>query len=355
VYASATRARIEVSAMANRVSALEAGKIVMLRCELGRQVERGETLVEIDSSVERARLQEQLADLASMRAKASAVRDQIAAERVRRGSRLRMDELATEQAAFGLEQAEVDVARQQELTAVAQELHEQRLTARLDAVTAEAELAGTRLQAAHAGVEIDRLRAAQRYEDRSELAKIAELRRQLAELEAEQPKKLAAIETVKTQIARRRIVAPASGRLGNITPLQVGDVVEPGDVIATVIPSDDVHVVAELAPDEAVGRVRPGQPARVRLSAFSWLEFGMVDAIVRHVASEPLDGTIRVELAVAGQDVRGIPMQHGLTGSVDIRVDQVAPWVLLLRGIGATLGKAPQATAQALSSRASAP
>ena len=355
VYASAARARIEVSRMANRVSALEEGKIVMLRCELGRRVERGEVLVEIDSSVERAQLGEQLADLSSMRARAAAIRDQIAAERGRRESRSRMDQLATEQAAFGRQQAEVAATRQQELTTIAQQLHEQRFAPRVDAVNAEADLVGTRLRLANAGVEIERLRASQQYEDRSELAKIAELKRQLAELEAEQPLKAAAIETAQAKIARRRIVAPVSGRLGNITRLQVGDVIKPGEVIATVIPADDVHVVAELAPDDAVGRVLPGQPARVRLSAFSWLEFGTVDATVTHVANEPLDGTIRVELVVNPRRLRDIPIQHGLTGTVDIQTDDVAPWVLLMRSIGATFGKATEPEAQALSSRSGSP
>jgi membrane fusion protein (multidrug efflux system) len=349
VYASAETARVEVSAMANRVSALEEGKIVTLHCALGSDVKEGEVLVEIDSSVERAQLDEQLADLSRLRVEAGAIREQITAERVRRESRVRMDGLATEQAAFSLQQAEVAATRQQELTSVAQQLHEQRFTARLDALNAEAELAGTRLKVANASVEVDRLRASQQYEDRSELAQIAELERQLAELEADQLMKLAAIETVKAKIARRRIVAPVSGRLGNITPLQVGDVVKSGEVIATVIPTDDVHVVAELAPDDAVGRVLPGQPARVRLRAFSWLEFGMVDATVRHVASEPLDGTIRVELAMDGRGARDIPMQHGLTGSVDIRIDEAAPWVLLMRSIGSTVGKPAEPEAQSLS------
>jgi multidrug resistance efflux pump len=353
VYASASKARIEVSRMANRVSALEEGKIVMLRCELGRDVVAGEVLVEIDSSVERGQLDEQLAELSSLRAKASAIRDQIAAERERRESRAHLDQLATEQAAFGVQQADVVAARQQVATSIAQQLHEQRFAPRMDAVNAEAELTEARLVLAKAGVEIERLRASQRYEDSSELARIAELKRQLAELEAEQPITTAAIATTKARIARRRVAAPVSGKLGNITPLQVGDVVKSGEVIATVIPSDDVRVVAELAPDDAVGRVLPGQHARVRLSAFSWVEFGMVEATVTHVASEPRDGTIRVELVLNGARKRDVPIQHGLTGSVDIRVDDVAPWVLLTRSIGSSVGNAREPVTQTLSSRES--
>ncbi len=128
-----------------------------------------------------------------------------------------------------------------------------------------------------------------------------------------------------------------SGRLGNIASLQVGDVVKAGDVLATVVPDEDVHIVAEFAPADAVGRILPGQPARVRLNGFSWLEFGMLEAQVRHVASEPRDGTIRVELLIGARRLARVPVQHGLPGSVDVRIDRATPWSLLLRSVGGKL------------------
>ena len=142
------------------------------------------------------------------------------------------------------------------------------------------------------------------------------------------------------QIERRKVRAPATGKLGNVTPLQIGDVLKASDVIAIVVPPQEVHVVAELAPSEAVGRVLPGQRARVRLDGFAWTQFGMLDATVHHVASEPHDGTVRVELVLGG-DLRRIPVQHGLPGAVDIQVESVSPWTLLLRSTGSIVTPAP--------------
>ena len=135
--------------------------------------------------------------------------------------------------------------------------------------------------------------------------------------------------------------APASGKLGNIAALQVGDVLKVGDVVATVIPSDDVHIVAEFAPSDALGRVLPGQDAWVRLAGFSWTQFGMLHAVVTHVASEPRDGTARVELLIAEESAPAIPIQHGLPGAVDVEVERVAPWVLLVRSMGAFVSRVP--------------
>jgi membrane fusion protein (multidrug efflux system) len=67
------------------------------------------------------------------------------------------------------------------------------------------------------------------------------------------------------------------------------------------------------------------------------MEFGMLHATVASSANEPRRGLIRVELELQDADVSRIPMQHGLTGSVDIRIEEASPWTLLLRSIGARL------------------
>jgi membrane fusion protein (multidrug efflux system) len=204
-------------------------------------------------------------------------------------------------------------------------------------VRAEVESSGSRLYMQSAALEIVRVRAAGVYEAKVALARGAELLRMLAELESLSAVTRAALATLAARLETRKLIAPAAGRLGNIAALQVGDVVKAGDVIATVIPRDDVRVVAEFKPEDAVGRILPNQGAKLRLHGFSWLEFGMIGATVRKVANEPADGSIRVELSVDAAFLSKIPLQHGLPGSVDVLVDRVAPWSLLLRSVGAAL------------------
>jgi multidrug resistance efflux pump len=337
VYASATRARIEVHRMASRVAALDGGRIVSLRCQLGQIVRKGEVLAELDSSLQLAELAHGRVQLAGLEQKLSAVRQQVVAEQAKRLSRRHMDELAARQGAYALQEARVSASHQQALTDIAQQLDQGSVIAPIAAVTATAELSRKRLQADQSAIESDRLRAAQHYAERSELVRIAELERQLAELEAERQNRSAALALVQAQLERRTLRAPASGRLGNIAALQVGDVIRAGDLLATIIPDDDVHIVAEFAPTDALGRIAPGQPARVRLDGFSWLEFGMLEAKVMHVANEPREGTIRVELLIGARRLPQVQMQHGLPGSVDVRIDQTTPWSLLLRSMGAKL------------------
>ena len=71
----------------------------------------------------------------------------------------------------------------------------------------------------------------------------------------------------------------------------------------------------------------------MRLDGFAWTQFGMLQGRVSHVASETYDGTIRVELSIDEQSARHVPMQHGMPGEVEVEVESVAPWSLLVRSV----------------------
>ena len=75
-------------------------------------------------------------------------------------------------------------------------------------------------------------------------------------------------------------------------------------------------------PPAVLGRIQPGQPARLRLDGFPWMQYGAVSATVASVASEVRDGWVRVELAVRPDAAPPIPLQH------------VSPATLLLRTAG---------------------
>lgn len=99
-----------------------------------------------------------------------------------------------------------------------------------------------------------------------------------------------------------------------------------------------LQIIAEFPPAAALGKVRPGQPAILRLDGFRWAQYGTVSARVSHVAEEIRDGKVRVELAVNSARPAEIPYQHGLPGSVEVEVERVSPAVLILRSAGKLVG-----------------
>ncbi|MFP2933498.1 HlyD family efflux transporter periplasmic adaptor subunit, partial [Pyxidicoccus sp. 3LG] len=141
---------------------------------------------------------------------------------------------------------------------------------------------------------------------------------------------------------RRVVRAPADGVIGETSSVRVGAQVKAGDRLATVVAGGDVRIVAQFSPATALGRVRAGHRARMRLEGFSWTEFGMLEATVVAVASEARDGLVRVELSV-DEMPPGIPLEHGLPGTVDIAVEQSTPMRLVLRSLGRGLEAPPRA------------
>ena len=130
-----------------------------------------------------------------------------------------------------------------------------------------------------------------------------------------------------------------AGRLGEVAELRIGSVVREGDRLAVVVPRGDLQVVADFLPPSALGRIRPGQPARLRLEGFPWAQYGSLAATVSRVASEVRNGGVRVELSVDPDGAAPIPLQHGLPGAVEVQVERVAPVTLVLRTAGKLLAQ----------------
>ena len=91
-----------------------------------------------------------------------------------------------------------------------------------------------------------------------------------------------------------RSTSAASGRRrrapGEAADLQIGAVVREGDTLGAILPPSALKVVAHFPPPAALGRLQPGQPARLRLTGFPWTQYGSVAATVASVAHEARDG-----------------------------------------------------------------
>jgi membrane fusion protein (multidrug efflux system) len=167
------------------------------------------------------------------------------------------------------------------------------------------------------------------------VSRIDALRGQLATLDGEANTLTASLARLEAEIERLRVRAPVDGTLADVAALQPGAWVAEGQHVATVLPAGGLRVVAEFAPASALGRIRPGQPARVRLDGLPWVQYGSLTARVSRVAGEVRDQHLRVELSLDGPgEIAQQLLQHGLSGSVEVTLEDVAPAVMLLRSVG---------------------
>ena len=92
-------------------------------------------------------------------------------------------------------------------------------------------------------------------------------------------------------------------------------------------------VVARFSP-AIQGRIQPGQMARLRLDSYPWLQYGSVPAVVTTVPRTPRDGWLEVRLNISAEPAPPITLDYGMTGAVEVAVEQVSPAELLLRAAG---------------------
>jgi membrane fusion protein (multidrug efflux system) len=165
-------------------------------------------------------------------------------------------------------------------------------------------------------------------------AQIEALERAVATLEGERATTAGSLGRLQQEIEQMVLRAPVDGVLGEIQALGAGSYLMPGQKVATVVPRGNLVIVAGFAPAAVLGRIHPGQRARMRLDGFPWTAFGTLDAEVTLVASEIRDQQLRVELRPLPTADSRLPLQHGLPGVVEISLEQSSPARLLLRAIG---------------------
>lgn len=336
VYEISDSARVEVIHAVVPVQSDAAGLVVQRHFKLGDDVRKGDVLVELDAESDRRALteartradglQRQLDGLArQLESEENSLRRAQAASEVAITEARERHELARINASFARE----EVVRLEKLRKLgsASELEILRANAASEAATQSEQIAA---------VTIQRVQREQEERLEKQRALCESLRKDRARLTAERAETQAAIERLELAVERRRIRAPGDGRIGEVVELPPGRFVQPGDVIARIIPPGALRVVAYFPPASALGRIAPGQPARVRLHGFPWGQYGSLRATVTGVAEEPRDGNVRVECRLDEPRATPIPVRHGLPGAVEIEVEHLSPAELVLRIVGRT-------------------
>lgn len=84
--------------------------------------------------------------------------------------------------------------------------------------------------------------------------------------------------------------APQAGVVKDLATHTGGTVVQPGTVLLTLVPQDEVLRAEVWISNEDSGFVRQGQPVKLKFAAFPFQKYGMVEGIVEHVSADASDG-----------------------------------------------------------------
>lgn len=149
--------------------------------------------------------------------------------------------------------------------------------------------------------------------------------------------------------ARQVIVAPVAGEVMNLRYTSPGTVVSPREPIADIVPADPRLVLEAQIRPEDINRVRHGQPARLRLTAFNSRTTPLVDGQVFYVSADRLVDPATHQpyyVALIEADARSLEqagelrLQAGMPAEVFIQGEERTPLEYLLEPVMQVLRRA---------------
>jgi multidrug resistance efflux pump len=346
VYETSRKARLEVMQLPHHVASPVSGRVASAAAVIGQEVAANQMLIELDAGAETLRLAEEQTRLAGLPPRITSMQTELVSLEQAKDEDFRAMQAAIDAAGARVREADATVkfARSNEIRLKRQSAAGG--VAEIDALRALSE--ADKLSASKDAMAADLKRMEQDRQMRAHeaQARIENLRRSVVSLLGEMATARATIARIQQTIDRHVIRAPVAGRIGDVAALYAGAYVAEGQRLVSVVPPGELMIVGDFFPGSAMGRVRPGQRATMRLDGFPWAQYGSIGATVSRVATEIRDGTVRVELtpAAVGNPV-GI-MQHGVPGVIEVAVERAAPAALVLRAAGLLLsGSIRQAAA----------
>jgi hemolysin D len=141
----------------------------------------------------------------------------------------------------------------------------------------------------------------QRFIIQSNAAGIEQSERRIAQIAADYRRQLQAersevavqLEKAKQELAKvehrqslLELRAPQAGLIKDLATHTPGTVVSPGTILMTLVPQGETLRAEVWVSNQDIGFVRVGQPAKVKLAAFPFQKYGMVDARVAQVSAD---------------------------------------------------------------------
>jgi HlyD family secretion protein len=154
----------------------------------------------------------------------------------------------------------------------------------------------------------------------------------------EQQNRIARLQTeisaAEKMLRHTTITSPASGIITTMSVRGVGEVLQPGQTIATIAPSDVPLVVQAMLPDKDVAFVEKGLAAKLKFEAFPFQDYGVVEGTVIEVSPDSTnkDGVnyYKVTIALSKTEISGVTLRPGLSVNAEIITERRSILSLLL-------------------------
>lgn len=118
-----------------------------------------------------------------------------------------------------------------------------------------------------------------------------ELHDERVEAEAARAKLEQEREKQRHRHALLELKAPQGGVVKDLATHTPGTVVAPGTILLTLVPNDEPLIAEVWVNNADAGFVQPGQKARVKLAAYPFQKYGVLEGVVRQLGVDAREGT----------------------------------------------------------------
>ncbi len=156
---------------------------------------------------------------------------------------------------------------------------------------------------------------------------ISESQTELNEISAQLARLNEANVGVRDKVDRTLIVSPVSGTIKALHVNTLGGVVQSGEPLVEIVPSEDKLLVeAHVAPQD-IAFLRPGLAATVKITAYDFTRYGGLSGTVEHISADTItdeEGNsyylvrIRTDGSRLGRADSPMPIIPGMVTSVDV-------------------------------------
>ena len=147
---------------------------------------------------------------------------------------------------------------------------------------------------------------------------------------------------LEDRVRRTQVRSPIRGVVKSLMVRTLGGVVQPGMDLVEIVPvGDNLLVEAKVKPRD-IAFLRPGLPAKVKLTAYDFAIYGGLDAQVEHISADTFleeDGTayylvrVRTREPSLLKDGKSYSIMPGMTAEVDILVGEKSVLSYLLKPV----------------------
>ena len=148
------------------------------------------------------------------------------------------------------------------------------------------------------------------------------------------------IKAAEDAVRRTELRAPVGGVINQLNVATLGQVVQSGTTIAEIVPEDDRLLIEARITPKDVAFVRPGLSAKIRLSAYDYTKFGILDGVVERIGADTITDENQetfYRVIVATKESARLPQElviiPGMIATVDVETGERTVLEYLLKPV----------------------